>query len=257
MIRSEVMDGRHHAGAAVSERGASIPSGSTRLRNPQLVGALEDRDGVSRSRNVRGARHRAWRAGPVGACATRRRDRTVEDGVPVATAWNLLRFLDLDKPPPSQTSSLKPSPVRRLSPHYGMTYVAPWSRSSSSPRSASSDRPAPGRTRRDPASSIELLPPFDERALRGLDGFSHCIVVYVIDQAAWDESRVLRRPRGNPAWPEIGIFAQRAKDRPNRLGVTTCRILGIDGAVYRRPGWRDRQRPGARRQAAPASSAAG
>jgi tRNA-Thr(GGU) m(6)t(6)A37 methyltransferase TsaA len=80
-------------------------------------------------------------------------------------------------------------------------------------------------------SSVELLPPFDERALRGLDGFSHCIVVYEFDRAAWDESQVLRRPRGNPDWPEVGIFAQRTKDRPNRLGVTTCRIVRVDGPV--------------------------
>lgn len=82
-------------------------------------------------------------------------------------------------------------------------------------------------------SSIELLPPFDERSLRGLSDFSHCLVVYVFDRAAWEESRTLRHPRGNPEWPEVGIFAQRAKDRPNRLGVTTCRIIGTEGAVLR------------------------
>jgi len=80
---------------------------------------------------------------------------------------------------------------------------------------------------------IELVPPFDARALQGLDAFSHCVVVYVFDRAAWDESRMARRPRGNPDWPEVGIFAQRAKDRPNRLGVTECRILGVDGTRLR------------------------
>ena len=29
-------------------------------------------------------------------------------------------------------------------------------------------------------SSIELLPPFGERALLGLSEFSHCIVIYVL-----------------------------------------------------------------------------
>jgi tRNA (Thr-GGU) A37 N-methylase len=38
-----------------------------------------------------------------------------------------------------------------------------------------------------------------------------------------------RRPRGNAAWPEIGIFAQRGKSRPNRIGISTCRLLGVDG----------------------------
>jgi tRNA (Thr-GGU) A37 N-methylase len=38
-----------------------------------------------------------------------------------------------------------------------------------------------------------------------------------------------RRPRGNPAWPEVGIFAQRAKDRPNRLGSSVCRVVAVRG----------------------------
>ena len=78
-------------------------------------------------------------------------------------------------------------------------------------------------------SIIQLLQPFDGRSVRGLETFSHCIVVYVLDQASWDESRMSRHPRGNADWPEVGIFAQRAKDRPNRLGVTVCRILNVDG----------------------------
>jgi tRNA-Thr(GGU) m(6)t(6)A37 methyltransferase TsaA len=82
-------------------------------------------------------------------------------------------------------------------------------------------------------SRIELLPPFDERAVRGLDDFTHCIVIYVFDRAVWDESRMARHPRGNTDWPEVGIFAQRAKDRPNRLGVTVCRILAVDGTTVR------------------------
>ena len=86
------------------------------------------------------------------------------------------------------------------------------------------------------SSLIELAEPFGERALLGLAEFSHCVVVYVFDRAAWDESRMSRHPRGNKDWPEVGIFAQRAKDRPNRLGVTVCRILGVEGNVLRLAG---------------------
>ena len=86
------------------------------------------------------------------------------------------------------------------------------------------------------SSLIELTEPFGERALLGLAEFSHCIVVYVFDRASWDESRMSRHPRGNTEWPEVGIFAQRAKDRPNRLGVTVCRILGVEGNVLRLAG---------------------
>jgi tRNA (Thr-GGU) A37 N-methylase len=38
-----------------------------------------------------------------------------------------------------------------------------------------------------------------------------------------------RRPRGNPDWPLVGIFAQRGKNRPNRIGVTVCRIVSVSG----------------------------
>lgn len=82
-------------------------------------------------------------------------------------------------------------------------------------------------------SSIELIPPFGERALLGLTDFSHCIVVFVFDRASWDDSTMTRRPRGNKEWPEVGIFAQRAKVRPNRLGVTVCRVLEVVGSKIR------------------------
>ncbi len=42
---------------------------------------------------------------------------------------------------------------------------------------------------------------------------------------------MMRHPRGNSDWPEVGIFAQRAKDRPNPIGLTVCRILAIEGGV--------------------------
>ena len=80
-------------------------------------------------------------------------------------------------------------------------------------------------------SRIELVAPFDGRALLGLDGFSHCEVVTLLDRASWDPSVTARRPRGNPAWPVVGILAQRAKDRPNRIGLTVCRIVAVAGPV--------------------------
>lgn len=85
----------------------------------------------------------------------------------------------------------------------------------------------------DETSRIETISPFDARSLMGLDSFSHCIVLYVFDRAGWDDSRMSRHPRGNTDWPEVGIFAQRAKDRPNRLGVTVCRILEVKDSVVR------------------------
>jgi tRNA-Thr(GGU) m(6)t(6)A37 methyltransferase TsaA len=77
---------------------------------------------------------------------------------------------------------------------------------------------------------IRLSDEFDESALWGLDAFSHIEVVYGFHRVDADNVEVgARRPRGNPDWPEVGIFAQRGKNRPNRLGVTTCAVLGVDG----------------------------
>jgi tRNA (Thr-GGU) A37 N-methylase len=40
-----------------------------------------------------------------------------------------------------------------------------------------------------------------------------------------------RRPRGNPDWPLVGIFAQRGRNRPNRLAVSVCRIEKVEGTT--------------------------
>jgi tRNA-Thr(GGU) m(6)t(6)A37 methyltransferase TsaA len=77
-------------------------------------------------------------------------------------------------------------------------------------------------------TSIRLVPPFDERSVQGLEEFSHLEVIYLfhrVDPAA--AHLHARRPRGNPAWPEVGILAQRAKDRTNRLGLSTCELLSV------------------------------
>src|SRR5438067_4855411 len=71
---------------------------------------------------------------------------------------------------------------------------------------------------------------FDADAVLGLDEFSHVEVIYLFDRVDTAEVEIgARHPRGNPAWPKVGIFAQRAKGRPNRLGLTVCRLIGIDG----------------------------
>lgn len=71
---------------------------------------------------------------------------------------------------------------------------------------------------------------FTPAALAGLESFSHLLVVYRFHKA--DPAKIEltdRHPRNNPAWPRVGIFAQRGKNRPNRLGVSLCRILAVDG----------------------------
>ena len=81
-------------------------------------------------------------------------------------------------------------------------------------------------------SRIELTSGFGPAALAGLEGFSHVEVVFLFDRVATRSvCRGARRPRGNPDWPEVGIFAQRAKDRPNRLGVSVAELLAVEGTA--------------------------
>jgi tRNA-Thr(GGU) m(6)t(6)A37 methyltransferase TsaA len=71
---------------------------------------------------------------------------------------------------------------------------------------------------------------FGPDAVAGLMDFSHLVVVFqfhLVDPA--DVQAGARHPRGNPDWPEVGMFAQRAKMRPNRLGVSTCRLTAVEG----------------------------
>jgi len=78
---------------------------------------------------------------------------------------------------------------------------------------------------------IQLDPDhFDDNALAGLDAFSHAEIIYVFDRIAeQDIVSGARRPRGREDWPSVGIFAQRGRNRPNRIGVTLCRILSVSG----------------------------
>lgn len=79
-------------------------------------------------------------------------------------------------------------------------------------------------------ATIELAPHLPADSLRGLDAFSHVEVLYVFDRVPVEKIVTgARHPRNNPAWPEVGIFAQRAKARPNRLGSTIARIVRVAG----------------------------
>ena len=80
-------------------------------------------------------------------------------------------------------------------------------------------------------SVIELAPEVPAESLEGLEEFSHAEIVFVFDRVTAEKIVTGRRhPRGNTAWPAVGIFAQRGKDRPNRLGTTIVRIVRREGA---------------------------
>lgn len=79
-------------------------------------------------------------------------------------------------------------------------------------------------------AEIELDGSMSEESIAGLETFSHVEVIFLFDRVGEEDiCRGVRHPRGNQNWPKVGIFSQRAKDRPNRIGSTICRLLGCEG----------------------------
>ena len=75
---------------------------------------------------------------------------------------------------------------------------------------------------------------FTAEAVQGLTDFSHLLVVYYLDKVP--DEKVLwsaGHPRGNKDWPKVGIFAQRKKDRPNKIGVSICELLEVNGLTLK------------------------
>jgi tRNA (adenine37-N6)-methyltransferase len=76
-------------------------------------------------------------------------------------------------------------------------------------------------------SRIELAQGLDAECLLGLEQFSHAEILFLFDRVEHSAIvRGARHPRGNQGWPRVGIFAQRGKDRPNRIGSTIVEVLG-------------------------------
>ncbi len=64
--------------------------------------------------------------------------------------------------------------------------------------------------------------------LMGLDDFSHVIIIYHLDRAKYEKDKHLqRRPQNRDDMPLVGIFSQRGKDRPNRIGMTSVEIVSV------------------------------
>lgn len=80
-------------------------------------------------------------------------------------------------------------------------------------------------------SRIELdAGQFGPEALAGLDELSHIEVIYYFHLHADEPIEWgARHPRERADWPRVGIFAQRGRMRPNRLGITVCRVLAVHG----------------------------
>ena len=84
--------------------------------------------------------------------------------------------------------------------------------------------------KRDDTAWIEIFAEYRE-AMLGLEGFSHIHVFFWFHE---NDTAELRRtlqvhPRKDPSNPLTGVFATHSPKRPNLIGLTRCRILGIEG----------------------------
>lgn len=79
-------------------------------------------------------------------------------------------------------------------------------------------------------SEITIVDNLPDECLDGIETFSHLEIIYHFNKA--DEAKVVtgaNHPRENKAWPKVGIFAQRKKDRPNHLGATIVKLIERKG----------------------------
>ena len=81
-------------------------------------------------------------------------------------------------------------------------------------------------------AEIVLDAAFDETAFYGLSDFSHVEVLFLMHQVNPAKIETgARHPRERTDWPLVGIFGQRGKARPNRIGLTRATIVKVDGRV--------------------------
>ena len=66
------------------------------------------------------------------------------------------------------------------------------------------------------------------KALDGIEGYSHLIVLYWLNEARKPELKL--HPKGIKAIPKMGVLATRAPHRFNPIGVTVVRLIKRQGS---------------------------
>jgi tRNA-Thr(GGU) m(6)t(6)A37 methyltransferase TsaA len=80
----------------------------------------------------------------------------------------------------------------------------------------------------DVEARIDLVDDLGRQALWGLGDFSHAEILFLFDRVTPRPSyREPARARGRDDMPLIGVFAARGPNRPNRIGVSACRIVEV------------------------------
>jgi tRNA-Thr(GGU) m(6)t(6)A37 methyltransferase TsaA len=75
---------------------------------------------------------------------------------------------------------------------------------------------------------VEIFPEFEE-GISDLNGFERIWLIYIFDRARSPKLKVI--PFRDKA--ERGVFATRAPSRPNPLGISVVRLMGIEGRTLK------------------------
>jgi len=79
-------------------------------------------------------------------------------------------------------------------------------------------------------SEIVFVESISEEALEGIEEFSHLEIIFYMNEVK-DAKAIakIRHPRNNINLPKVGTYAQRNKSRPNKIGLTTVKLLRVKG----------------------------
>jgi tRNA (adenine37-N6)-methyltransferase len=79
-------------------------------------------------------------------------------------------------------------------------------------------------------TKIILDSSLSEESLSEIESFSHLEIIFHFHMV--DKNKIVtgaRYPRNDETLPKVGVFAQRGKNRPNQLGLTTVRLIKREG----------------------------
>jgi tRNA-Thr(GGU) m(6)t(6)A37 methyltransferase TsaA len=95
------------------------------------------------------------------------------------------------------------------------------------------ERVARMREQRQSVSELIINPEFEEM-LEGTDEFSHLMILYWSHLVPEERCMVAKvYPFGSKEFPQVGIFATHSPARPNRILVTSVRLLERKGNVLK------------------------
>jgi tRNA-Thr(GGU) m(6)t(6)A37 methyltransferase TsaA len=71
-----------------------------------------------------------------------------------------------------------------------------------------------------------------KEALEGIGGFSHIFVLFWLHKIGEKARETIKvHPRGRKDMPLLGVFATRTPYRPNPIGLTRVKLLGVEGNI--------------------------